>query len=168
MVLESRSAYVCEVGLWDELRSTFPPCGADWDWSAGCSDDLRLLTALLRDTAEPVARASSSPLVGPLFCGIVGSNHFRLGDDAVFILRESVAVCKKQKNRHRLMNSLEITVRSEGWRSAAAKWHIFPTFRSKGHSFWTSGKDKRPAAKKGELGEPEIASVVLKFCFPLS
>lgn len=53
-----------------------------------------VVTALLRDTAEPVARASSSPLIGPLFRGIVGSNHFRLRDDAVFILRESVAICK--------------------------------------------------------------------------
>lgn len=50
------------------------------------------MTALLRDTAEPVAPASLSPLIGPLFRGIVGSNHFRLRDDAIFILRESVAV----------------------------------------------------------------------------
>lgn len=39
-----------------------------------------------------MAGASLSPLIGPLLRGIVGSNHFRLGDDAVFILRESIAV----------------------------------------------------------------------------
>lgn len=65
----------------------FPPHGPVWNWSADA-----VMTAVLGDTAGPVAYASQSPLIGPLFCGIVGSNHFRLGDDAIFILREGIAV----------------------------------------------------------------------------
>lgn len=57
------------------------------------------------------------------------------------------------------MSSLEITISSECSRPAWEKWYVYPTFRSKGCSFLTSGKGTNSAVKKGELGGPEIVSV---------
>lgn len=75
------------VSQWDELRSISPPwtrlelVSRFW-WGAGTP---------LRDVAELALQPlDPSPLIRSLLCGIICSNHFRLWDDSIFILREGI------------------------------------------------------------------------------
>ena len=84
------------VSQWDELRSISPPwtrlelVSRFW-WRPG---------TLLRDVAKLALQPLDlSPLIRSLLCGIICSNHFRLWDDSIFILRESIPICKLKQKR---------------------------------------------------------------------